>query len=313
VNRHLILRRLAPLALLAITAVSCGKSPTRPNSEFELEIIWLGTQPNGPTTASFDAAANTIRSTILGALSTVAVPESFTNLSQCGLSGHPDVSRENIDGLRIYLVVEAIDGPSGTLGSAGPCLIRNNNIPALGVMRFDEADVANLQADGRLRSVALHEMLHVLGIGTVWYGEDGLVDTTDTPSDVRYTGPLARSACASLSGGATVCAATVPVHSLDGAGSRFSHWRETVFQSELMTPFLGAGGTPFSVITIQALADLGYEVGTSQADAYSVPGGSSVMADGMALREHSVRLGEPMQPRWKLDGAGRLTPYRPRR
>lgn len=309
-NRHLLLRRLAPIVLLVASAVSCGKSPTRPNSEFELEIIWLGTEPNTTTMASFDAAANIIRATVLGPLSAVSVPESFTNLSQCGLSGHPDVTRANINGLRIYLVVEAIDGPAGTLGSAGPCLIRNNDIPALGVMRFDEADVANLQSGGRLRSVVLHEMLHVLGVGTVWY--DDLVDTTDTPSDVRYTGGLARNACASLSGGATVCATSVPVHSADGGGSRYSHWRETVFQSELMTPFLGSGATPFSIISIQALADIGYEVGISQADPYSVPTPPGLQEGGMALRESGLQFGEPMRPRWKLDGAGRLTPYRPR-
>lgn len=309
-NRHHLLRRLAPLVLLASVAASCGKSPTQPNSEFDLEIIWLGTEPDKPTKASFEAAADIIRNTVIGALSTVAVPESFTNLSECGLPGHPDVSRTNIRGLRVYLLVEAIDGPGGTLGAAGPCLIRNNDIPALGVMRFDEADVANLVPDGRLRSVALHEMLHVLGIGTVWYEE--LVDTTLDAADVRYTGGLARNACASLTGGATICATSVPVHSVGAAGSRYSHWRESVFQSELMTPSLGSGATPFSIMTIQALADIGYEVGTSEADPYVVPAPPGVQAGGMALREPGLQLSEPMRPRWKLDGAGRLTPYRPR-
>lgn len=314
-TRHLALRQLAPLALAASALLSCSSSKTPTGvggSEFTLEVIWLGTQPSGATLSSFDAAMNTVRATITGALSTVAIPSTFTNLSQCGLSGHPDVSRANIRGLRVYLLVEAIDGSAGTLGQAGPCLIRGNNIPALGYMRFDEADVANLQATGRLPRVVLHEMMHVLGFGTVWYDE--LVDTVSTPTDVRYTGGLARTACVSDHGGASPCATSVPIHSTDGAGSRFSHWRESVFQTELMTPFLGNSATPLSKMSIQVLADIGYEVGFSEADAYTVPTppSAAMLRDGPPAAMQLV-LPEPVQPRWKLDGAGRLTPYRPRR
>lgn len=313
-TRHFALRQLAPLALAVSTLLSCSssKSPTGGGgSDFTLEIVWLGTQPSGPTISSFDAALNTVRATIVGGLTSVALPATFTNLSQCGLSGHPDISRENIRGLRVYLLVEAIDGPAGTLGQAGPCLIRNNDIPALGYMRFDAADVANLQATGRLSRVVLHEMMHVLGYGTVWY--DNLVDTLTTPADVRYTGAIARTACVNDHAGTTPCATNVPIHSADGAGSRFSHWRESVFQSELMTPFLGSGATPFSKMSIQVLADLGYQVGDSQADAYTVPAppAAAMLREGPASASDIV-LPEPVLPRWKLDGAGRLTPYRPR-
>ncbi len=314
-THHFALRRLAPLALVASVLLSCSSSKTPAgvdDSEFTLEVVWLGTQPTGPTLASFDAALSTVRSTIVGALTSVAIPATFTNLSQCGLSGHPDISRTNIRGLRVYLLVQAIDGPAGTLGQAGPCLIRANDIPALGFMRLDEADVANLQASGRLPRVVLHELMHVLGFGTVWY--DNLVDTVTTPTDVRYTGVSARTACVTDHAGATPCATNVPVHSADGAGSRFSHWRENVFQSELMTPFLGSGATPFSKMSIQVLADLGYQVGFTSADPYTVPTPPVVamLRDGPASSSDIV-LPEPVQPRWKLDGAGRLTPYRPRR
>jgi hypothetical protein len=315
VTRLSALRRLAPLALAATAALSCSTSKTPTggnNSDFTLELIWLGTAPTGATLASFEGAADIVRETITGALGTVALPNDFTNLSDCGLPGHPDIGRSNIQGLRIYLVVEPIDGASGTLGSAGPCLIRLNNIPALGVMRFDEADVANLQAAGRLERVALHEMMHVLGLGTVWY--DQFVDTLPDTTNVRYTGALARNACVNVNGGATPCATTIPIESADGPGSRYSHWRESVFQTELMTPRLGFAGstaTPFAAMSIRALEDIGYEVSTVHADAFTVPAPAAAM-----LRERAADdlvLPEPMQPRWKLDGAGRRTPYRPRR
>lgn len=304
---HQVLRRAALVFLLVATAVSCGKSPTRPASEFTLELIWLGTEPNANTKAAFDAAGNTVRATIIGALETVAVPGFFTNLSQCGLPGHPDVERTNIPGVRIYVVVEPIDSVGGTLGSAGPCLIRSNDIPALGVMRFDSHDVANLVATGRLQRVVLHEMMHVLGFGTVWT-DLNVLDTATNPADARFLGSAARAACIDNNGGATQCATSVPVHSTDGDGSRYSHWKEGTFGSELMTPFLGAGSTPFSATSIQSLADLGYEVSEASADAFTVPGPALMAEPAMP----GLRMSEPMQPRWKLDGAGRLTPYRPR-
>jgi hypothetical protein len=307
VNLQLLLRRVAPLIVLAATGVSCGKSPTRPTSEFTLELVWLGTEPNAGTKSAFDAAGNTLRATIIGALDAVAVPSFFTNLSQCGLPGHPDVERTNIPGVRIYVVVEPIDSVGGTLGSAGPCLIRNNNIPALGVMRFDSHDVNNLVASGRLSRVVLHEMMHVMGFGTVWT-DQALLDTTTNAADARFLGANARLACANTNGGAAQCAVSVPVHSTDGEGSKYSHWKEGTFGSELMTPFLGAGSTQFSATSIQSLADLGYEVSEQAADDFIVPG-PALMAGPV---EPGLRMSEPMLPRWKLDGAGRLTPYRPR-
>ena len=51
--------------------------------------------------------------------------------------------------------------------------------------------------------------------------------------------------------------------------ARDSHWRESSMGDELMT--LDFDGNPFSNITIQAMADMGYEVDSSQAEAYRVP------------------------------------------
>lgn len=307
--RFLDLRR-ALLAGLCLVGAACGTS-TRPEdaTEYELELIWIGTTPSEQVRSSFDRSGNTIRATIVGALTSVALPPSFTNLEQCGLSGYPDIGREPIRGLRIYAVIESIDGVGGTLGSAGPCLIRADDTPALGVMRFDDADVQSLLSNGRLTSVVLHEMLHVVGFGTVWT-DQAVIDTLTNPADARFTGALARQACRDLNGGASVCASTVPVHSADGAGSRFSHWRESVFANELMTPFLGSGATPLSATTIGSLEDLGYEVSYETANPFTLPTTIALRADTAAAR---IELGEPMQPRWKLDGAGRLTPYRPRR
>jgi hypothetical protein len=77
-----------------------------------------------------------------------------------------------------------------------------------------------------------------------------------------------------------------------------------------MTPFLGSGATQFSATTIGSLADLGYEVDYEAAEPYTLPTAPALVETPLGP---AIRLGEPMQPTWKLDGAGRLTPYRPRR
>jgi hypothetical protein len=49
-----------------------------------------------------------------------------------------------------------------------------------------------------------------------------------------------------------------------------SHWRDGVFDPELMTGFLDAGSNPLSVVTIASLADLGYTVDVNQADPFTL-------------------------------------------
>ncbi|MCE2398129.1 MAG: hypothetical protein J4F34_03630 [Gemmatimonadetes bacterium] len=53
----------------------------------------------------------------------------------------------------------------------------------------------------------------------------------------------------------------------------YSHWRENVFQDEIMTPSINLENdeVPISAITLQSMADIGYEVDVSRADDYELP------------------------------------------
>lgn len=298
------------LGSVALALSGCGSStPNDPGEpEYALEVRWLGDAPSAPTQLAFNRAVSRIKSIVVGGLSPVQLPADF-NLEQCNpdLGGHPSIPQETVQGLIIYVLVEPIDGQGNVLGSAGPCLVRaeNQNKPALGVMRLDEADLATFSTQERLDALILHETLHVVGFGTIWT-DNSLLTGEDTP-DARFVGAEAREACVEEMSGETTCANDVPVHSADGEGSAYSHWRESVFVSELMTPFLQAGSAPLSAMSIRSLADLGYEVSASSADAFVVAAGlrAASLQDGASA---AIELPEPLAPRFKLGANGTLTP-----
>lgn len=171
----------------------------------------------------------------------------------------------SIDDVLIDATVAPIDGAGSILGQAGPCWIRNTGgLPMYGVMKFDTADVADLEADGDFGAVILHEMGHVLGFGTVWAGK-GLVG--EGSADPIFTGVTARGAWQAIGG-----TGDVPVENSGGSGTADSHWRESVFNGELMTGYIDQGNNPMSALTIAAFSDFGYGVDLGAADPYGLAG-----------------------------------------
>ena len=169
---------------------------------------------------------------------------------------------DTVDDLRIFIRAISIDGSGDTLGRAGPFWIRRDTyLPILGKIYLDTADLQRIEDEGILWSVVLHEMGHVLGIGSLWEDLDLLRGSS---SNRYFTGPLSVQAF-NNAGGRNYNGAKVPTE------SDSSHWRESVFGNELMTPTHSYDSNPLSAITIQSLADLGYRVDVSQADRYSLP------------------------------------------
>lgn len=180
-----------------------------------------------------------------------------------------------VDDLLIDAQGAAIDGPGGVLGQAGPDAVRSGTIlPYHGTMQFDSADLAAMEASGQLYEVILHEMGHVLGIGTIWQSL-GLLSGAGT-TDPRFLGARATAEYNAIFG---TSGTSVPVEGLpSGPGSRDGHWRESVFGNELMTPYISGVGNPLSRVTAASLADLGYTVNLAAADFYARPG--SVLSGG---------------------------------
>lgn len=136
--------------------------------------------------------------------------------------------------LLILAIVTTIDGAGGTLGSAGACVVFNN-VPRIGVMRFDSADVQGLVSSGGINAVIKHEMGHVVGIGTLW-SRFGLVAEPCTQfqpcnTNPNYVGQNGLEGFNDLGGTGLLLVANQ-----GGGGTANAHWRESTFANELMVP-----------------------------------------------------------------------------
>jgi hypothetical protein len=163
-----------------------------------------------------------------------------------------------------------------------------------------------LEADGSLQSVILHEMGHVLGFGTLW-GSAGLLEDPADPqnpgaADPHFTGAQALIAF-DAAGGTAYVGAKVPVMDVGGAGTINSHWRDQVFDPEIMTGFLNLGGNPLSAITVRSLEDLGYDVSVTGADAFTLDPTFRIASQRRGRRMINDVISEPIR---RIDANGRV-------
>ena len=269
----------APVAHLArLTVLDGTHDPVQATAAFNVapgptesfDVVLRGTEAMDPDVAAAFVAAEARWEQII----TAGVADFGGDLSGCLPAGTAPIVGP-VDDVVIDVAVDALDGPGGTLGQAGPtCVNTANELTVHGVMEFDSADVAAMVADGSFERVVLHEMAHVLGFGTLWdetlYGGVRKVVLGIGGTNPRFSGARAMAEWSLLGG-----AGNVPVENLGGPGTVGSHWRESVFGGELMTGWIDGGTNPLSRLSIAAMADLGLHVDLDQADAYSLPGGFS--------------------------------------
>jgi len=278
-------RSTARVAFLVVAAVllSCGGGGGGGDYQVQLQFE---TSVTDTQRAAFQGAAARIGRFITSGLSTVSFDASkCAGPCTCGSEGGTQYPVPSVvKNLLIFVEVKPIDGIGGILASSGPCYVRSTNgLPAVGVMTFDEADLANIEAKGLLDNVVLHEMLHVLGFGTIWTDKSLLTGTSGT--DPEFTGAAAGAAFRSQNGGTTD---TVPVEATGGSGTALSHWRESIFKNELMTGWISGSTQPLSATSIGSLADLGYSVNLAQADPFNLATASNLRALEVGSTEEPV-------------------------
>ncbi|MGH7569817.1 MAG: leishmanolysin-related zinc metalloendopeptidase [Gemmatimonadales bacterium] len=284
-----------------ITGNPATFAATGVNSAYHIDVRYL-VPVSAARAQVFDSAVAKWQRLIYG-----DVPDDLLTISSgmCGANAPP--FNETVDDVIILVTLDSIDGPGQILGSAGPCWIRDiGALPILGLMRFDTADMAMLESRGQFTEVILHEMGHVLGFGTIW----GVLNlrTGGGGSDPHFTGAAALAAFDQVGGVDYAGGAKVPLENTGGPGTRDSHWRESVFRTELMTGFLNSSvPNSLSLVTVTSMADEGYTVNHAGADPYVVPT-AALRAPGppgpglLLLKDDILRL-----PIYMVDRTGRVT------
>jgi len=271
-------------------------TPPPTTGAYSITVRYVGT-PSARQRGAVEAAVARWQSVITSDLVNVPV----TAAAGTCFPTQPAVN-ETVDDLLLFVDFAGIDGAGKVLGSAGPCYIRTgSNLPLLGYLKLDADDLWTMEQAGTLDDVVLHEIGHVLGIGTLW-GSVELVSGAGG-ADPGFTGAKGMAAYRGMGG----MLAAVPVENTGGTGTRDSHWRESVFGSELMTGYIGASGNPLSALTIASLQDLGYGATTAAATTFSLVRAQAGVRGGTELhgRERIVR------PKYRVDARGRKEALQP--
>lgn len=183
--------------LCTLLVASCGEDsgppteppdPPGPTPGFQIEIRYVeGTEPTEEQRGYFDAAVERWEQAIVGDLDEVYVsqPTPFT----CQKLMAPAMDEE-IDDLVVYVEIGPLDGPWPGIGSdegwavgwGGPCVLRDNYLPAVSSITIDIEELYRL---GDFTWLVIHELGHALGFGEVWR-ELGLLSD---PSDPIHGAP----------------------------------------------------------------------------------------------------------------------------
>lgn len=215
-------------------------------------------------------------------------------------TGIPAVD-ETVDDLLVFVRIAQLDGPGNTVARAGPCTVHfPSGLTQLGQLQLDSTDVDILESQGTLDNMVTHELGHVLGFGTLWSSSGRTLLSGSGGIDPFFTGTTARAQFAQLF--SIYAGNAVPVENTGDVNSRDSHWRHSVFNTELMQGF-SYSDMPMSRVTVGAMADIGYTVNLNNADPFQFPGtiraATSRVADfGDDIAQNAV---------WAIDRSGRRT------
>eukprot|EP00924_Labyrinthula_sp_SR-Ha-C_P010779 maker-scaffold_35-snap-gene-1.53-mRNA-1 protein AED:0.01 eAED:0.01 QI:105/1/1/1/1/1/3/211/397 len=264
-----------------------------------ISLVFLSC-PSNSSLRAFELAASRLSAVLLNQESTLLSPGGSLSVQYYCQSENEYIYEANdyIEPLTIFVEPISIDGSGGVLARAGPCAINPvNDLSAFGLMQFDSDDLEVLDSQGALDDVILHEMLHVVGFGSLWdYKGDLLVDPVWTYYDNggKYYNSAARprfigqSAISEFEALGEDGSNGVPIEDgiVDGVrvlgrsnseGSVDSHLDLDMFSSALMTYSIDyrEDSHPLTRVTLGSLADLGYTVNMDEADEYSLSKGKA--------------------------------------
>lgn len=223
-------------------------------SAFDIEIVYAGSNLSDDQKTLIESSVAVWEEVIIGDL--------------------PNVG--GIDDLQITFFAEAVDGPLGILAFARPSAFRDpsvgNNLSdfqgnPVGLSSEGEItiDSADINASRAFVETVVHEIGHVVGIGSMW---DNYLINRGT-AGVSYIGEKGVEEYSRLFGQTF---SSVPVEpQVEG------HWDANALANEMMNPFSSGGfdlppdADPLSALsrlTIGAMEDFGYKVNYGRAEPY---------------------------------------------
>ena len=192
----------------------------------------------------------------------------------CGKAQSEPIVNEVITRLRLYVMFDSLDGRGGAVAAAGPCVVArgpshrpgNPARPVIGIIWVDSTDLrTGVFSTALWHNVLVHEIGHVLGIGTLWHS-DAYIHGRDG-TEPHYIGANAVREWRTLGGEGI----GLDIETNGSGGTAGAHWSDRTYQNEVMTGWVGSGLQPLSLLTLGALADFGWVVDYGQADPYTLP------------------------------------------
>jgi hypothetical protein len=285
---------------------------TNVDSDYKIEVIDMGTGITDPRyVEAFQDAATRWSKVVVG-----DVPDVAAGITSDLFSGQFSQPYNGaVDDLVIgYEIANTIDGPGGTLGSAGPVFVRRDRFgrpltTISGVMRFDGQDLDRMPI-GDVKAIVLHEMGHCLGLVGTTGRCNNACDSTNRNARSAYTCPLATAEYGLWAPGSLL------LENSGGMGTACGHWEEDLFRtqqsSEVMTGFFEANlFQPLSAVTVAGLEDLGYEVDYCGADVW--PADSETIQRFEVYKTNQTMdvdsMMERIPPAFGIDDEGETTPW----
>lgn len=205
------------------------------------------------------------------------------------ITGYDSAISSSFTGFTVSVRAINLGGVGGTLAQAstsatsGP-LAGGYTVSTGGSISFDINDIGSMETNGALLGAAMHEVGHIIGLGTLW-SANNLYNF----GSGEYTGAFGLAAYQSEF---DAFATFVPVELEGGSGTANGHWNENNhgsgltgisdsngndMRNELMTGWLNTP-TFVSDTTIASLSDLGYTV-----SAVPLPGAVWLFSLGLSL------------------------------
>lgn len=231
-----------------------------PVDRLRIDLRFLGPYAEAESAAVAQAAVRW-QTLIRSQLPDLTISSTGPPPPECGV-----VAGESIDD--VVIAVRFFDvGPDPVaqlLGEATICLARAESLfPAVGLITLYTEEIN--RGGFELRSVALHEIGHVLGLGMgPWAFGNGGVAFVGARARQAYllAGGLAPTYCPESTG--FLCRGFPPITTIG------NHWSEAVFGTELMTPLANGPHEPLSAVTLAALRDMGYVADEYGADPFQI-------------------------------------------